>query len=124
MTSAITVAMLIVTGLVILLGLLISLNDAGERTGWIALGSALMGQMSALVVSALYANRQTRRFIEKNNLNGTLAMIGASFAAIMLGLIVQIATVFISVIGAFAPLSYGAGSLPGRAVGGSSSPRR
>ena len=98
MTSAIAVAMLIVTGLVILLGLVVPFSDAGERTGWIALGFALMGQIAALVLSALYANRQIRRFNEKNNLNGTLAMIGASFAAIMQGLIVQIATVFISVI--------------------------
>lgn len=96
--SVSAVLVLIAAGLVLFLGQLVGLNDFDKRAGLISIGLGLFGLLVGLIVAAIYANRLTRRFIEKNNLNSSLAMIGVSFAGIMLGLLIAIVAVIVSVL--------------------------
>ncbi len=97
-SSIITIALLILTGLVILFAQLLALNGFSEREGMISLVTSLVCQGAAVIVAALLASRLTRWFIEKFNWNKTLAVIVAVIAGTIPGGLLMSLGLFISIL--------------------------
>lgn len=98
LASALTFAVLLLLGAILLLGLIVALNGFSDREGAAALLTAVVCQGASLIVAALLAGRLARLLVEKRHwrwilavitsvLAGTVVFAGAGLVSIVMAII-------------------------------------
>ena len=95
-SAALTVVLLILTGVLVLLAELIALNGFSERQGTAALVTSVIIQAAGIVVSAVVAARLSGWLVSKFDWNKALSVTAAVLAGTLLGGGFAVISIFLS----------------------------